>query len=641
MLAVEVPSFMRTVPGSINIPIATFPLSKDADAPGSNTADPKAIATVAVKAINEAVARQDFAGLANLFAESGYWRDHLALSWEFRTAHGPNNITEFLQGVAKSKNGFRLLEIRLDESAPARIPQFDRMESHEGDLACVRFIFHLETVLGKGKGLAKLIRQGNTWKIYTLYTSLADINGHEEQIYGNRPRGVEHGGKPGRKNWAERRAAEAEFENGADPAVFVLGAGQAGLTIAARLKMVGIPALVIDQNEHVGDNWRKRYHQLVLHDPVWYDHLPYMPFPPSWPIFTPKDKLAQYFEAYATLLELNVWAKTTLKSSVWDDATERWTVIVERTLADGTIETRTFHPRHVVQATGHSGKKNMPEIAGLASFQGLVSHSSEFRGAPTASGSLGTQNHAVVVGACNSAHDIAHDFAEKGWKVTLVQRSSTHVVSSRAITEIGLRGLYEEGGPDVDDADLLLHGQPVAVLKAGQVRICERQRQMDAEMLAGLEKAGFRTDSGPDGAGLFMKYFQRGGGYYIDVGAAALIADGRIGVKNGHEISRVTPDGIVFDDGTELKADHIVFATGYQNMRTQTRLTFGDDVADRVTSDVWGFNKEGEMRLMWQRTGHPGFWYHGGNLSLCRYYSRFLALQILAIEEGISKPDEN
>ncbi|KAL2889874.1 putative indole-3-pyruvate monooxygenase YUCCA11 [Ceratocystis lukuohia] len=638
MSAVDVPSHMRTVPGSVNIPVAKFPVAEDTQSP--NDANPVLIAAAVVQAINEAIARQDFNALSKLFSDSGYWRDHLALSWEFRTAHGRDKILSFLKSVAQSKNGFRLLEIRLDESGPARLPQIDRMESHEGVVTCVRFMFQLDTVIGSGKGLAKLVHVGGAWKIYTLYTSLVEIHGHEEKICRNRPSGVKHGSKPGRQNWAERRAAEADFNDGVEPTVFILGAGQAGLTIAARLKMVGVPALVIDQNSRIGDNWRKRYHQLVLHDPVWYDHLPYMPFPPNWPIFTPKDKLAEYFEAYTTLMELNVWTKTTLKSSVWDDAAAKWTIVVERTLANGTTEVRTLHPRHVIQATGHSGKKNMPDVAGLDSFKGSVSHSSEFRGAPTSPGPSATQNHAVVIGACNSAHDIAHDFAEKGWKITLVQRSSTHVVSSRAITDIGLAGLYEEDGPDVEDADILLHGQPSSVLKAGQVRICQRQREMDAEMLAGLAKAGFHTDDGPDNAGLFIKYFQRGGGYYIDVGAAAMIAAGQIGVKSGHEISHLTPDGVVFDDGSELKADHIIFATGYQNMRTQTRLTFGDEVADRLNSDVWGFNDEGELRMMWQRTGHPGFWYHGGNLALCRYYSRFLALQILAIEAEISKPGE-
>ena len=414
------------------------------------------------------------------------------------------------------------------------------------------------------------------------------------------------------------------------------GGGQAGLTAAARLKTMGVNTLVIDQNTSVGDNWRKRYHQLVLHDPVWYDHLPYLAFPPSWPIFTPKDKLAQFFESYATLLELNVWTSTDIIHTAWVAEQQHWTVTVKRNKADGTSETRTFHPRHVIQATGHSGKRNMPTIKGIENFVGdRLCHSSEFPGAQDNS----QGKRAVVVGSCNSAHDIAQDYLEKGYEITMVQRSTTHVVSSKAITDVGLKGLFDEHGPQVDEADILLHGLPTSVLKALQVKVCGLQAEHDKEMLSGLAKAGFKVDSGPDGAGLFIKYFQRGGGYYINVGASELIASGQIKVKQGQEIEEVLPHGLKFADGSQLEADEIVFATGYQNMRTQTRTIFGDEVADKV-GDVWGFNKEGEMRTIWQQSGHPGFWFHGGNLAMCRYYSRLLALQIKGLEEGLYRSDE-
>jgi cation diffusion facilitator CzcD-associated flavoprotein CzcO len=395
--------------------------------------------------------------------------------------------------------------------------------------------------------------------------------------------------------------------------------------------MLGIEAIAIDQNDRVGDNWRKRYHQLVLHDPVWYDHMPYLKFPPQWPIFTPKDKLAQFFEAYATLLELNVWTRTSIVDTKWDDTTKSWTVAVERKKEDGSVEKRTFHPRHIIQATGHSGKKNMPTMKGIENFKGdRLCHSSEFPGAQENS----KGKKAIVVGSCNSGHDIAQDYLEKGYDVTIVQRSSTHVVSSKAITDIALKGIYSEDGPEVDDADLLIHGLPTPVLKAIQVTVCEKQAEHDKEILDGLDKAGFKVDRGPDGAGLFFKYFQRGGGYYIDVGASKLIAEGKIKVKHGQEIDTVLPHGLRFADGSELEADEIIFATGYQNMRTQTRVMFGDEIADQV-GDVWGFNNEGEMRIMWQKSGHPGFWFHGGNLAICRYYSKLLALQIKGLEEGL------
>lgn len=408
---------------------------------------------------------------------------------------------------------------------------------------------------------------------------------------------------------------------------YATGAGQAGLTVGARLKNLGVETLLIDSEDRIGDNWRRRYHQLVLHDPVWYDHMPYINFPAHWPVFTPKDKLGEFFEAYAKLLELNVWVKTTLEATSWDESKKLWTVTVKRTKPDGSTETRTLHPQHVIQATGHSGKKNFPSYTkGLGNFKGdVLCHSSEFRGAqPNRKG-----KKAVVVGSCNSGHDISQDFYEKGYDVTLVQRSTTCVISSEAITNIGLAGLYDENGPPVDDADLWLHSLPSEVLKSLQVKVTELQRQHDIKTLEGLEKAGFKLDSGPENAGLFMKYFQRGGGYYIDVGGSQLIIDGKVKVKQGQEIDEILPHGIRFADGSELEADEIVFATGYQNMRTQAREIFGDEIADRV-GDIWGYDSEGEMRTIWRKTGHPGFWFMGGNLALCRYYSKLLALQIKA-----------
>ncbi|KAI3333506.1 hypothetical protein F4824DRAFT_490876 [Ustulina deusta] len=622
---------MRCVPGSVNIKVAKFP----SPTKYIGDLDPSRVASNLVENFNKALDKKDYSAIGNLFAEDGYWRDHLALSWVFRTIQTPPHILDFLQRCAESRDGFRLKSMDIDATTVTKQPQIVPVDA-SGSVSGIQFFINVDTVLGTGVGLVRLVEKGGQWKIFTLYTRLEELRGHEEAIHHRRVKGAEHGGKPGRKNWAEKRVAEADINAGHEPAVLVIGAGQAGLTVAARLKMLGIDTLVIDQNERVGDNWRKRYHQLVLHDPVWYDHMPYLNFPAHWPIFTPKDKLAQFFESYATLLELNVWTRSELVYTKWDESKKVWTVILNRKREDGTSDIRTFHPRHIVQATGHSGKKNQPSIKGIENFKGdRLCHSSEFPGA--AENSQGKK--AIVVGSCNSAHDIAQDFLEKGYDITIVQRSSTHVVSSKAITEIALKGIFSEDGPPVDDADILIHGLPTSVLKAIQVKIAERQAECDKEILDGLARAGFKVDRGPDGAGLFFKYFQRGGGYYIDVGASQLIADGKIKVKQGQEIAEVLPRGLLFQDGTELEADEIVFATGYQNMRTQTRVMFGDEVADRV-GDVWGFNNEGEMRTIWQRSGHPGFWFHGGNLAMCRYYSKLLALQIKGLEEGFIRHDE-
>ena len=374
----------------------------------------------------------------------------------------------------------------------------------------------------------------------------------------------------------------------------------------------------------------------MLHDPVWYDHLPYVPFPPHWPVFTPKDKLAEWFESYVKLLELNVWTQTNLESAKWDESKRQWTVNLKRKKADGTVEERTLHPHHIVQATGHSGEMKMPQTKSMETFKGdLICHSSQFKGANPASAG----KKAIVVGCCNSGHDIAQDFYEHGYDTTIIQRSTTYVVSSEQVLNVLLAGLYQEGGPPTEDADLLFMSIPNPMLKRMHIDASKEIRRRDQKLISGLENAGFKIDNGPDESGFFMKYFQRGGGYYIDVGCSQLIIDGKIKVKQGSEIAEVTPHGLRFEDGTELEADEIVFATGYQNMRSTARKIFGDEVADRV-KDVWGFDEEGELRTMWRRTGHPGFWFFGGNLALCRYYSRMLALQIKALEEGLCKYED-
>ncbi|KAJ5196382.1 hypothetical protein N7449_006861 [Penicillium cf. viridicatum] len=626
----NVPSHIRGVPGSVNIPVARFPVPSK-----SVICEPEQIASNLVNAFNLALANRDFGNIASLFGDNGFWRDHLALSWQLRTVQGHEPIVKFLERCSESRDGMRLQKISIDRSTSVRAPKVCALDG-AGEVQGIQFFFTAETANGSAVGIARLAPQNDTWKFYTLFTALKELKGHEELLGHRRPKGAEHGGHPDRKNWAEKRADFSAYTDGHEPSVLIIGAGQGGLTAAARLKMLGVDSLIIDKNESVGDNWRLRYRQLVLHDPVWYDHMPYMEFPANWPIFTPKDKLAEFFECYVKMLELNVWTGTAITQCEWDEKNANWIVNLSRQQKDGGTEVRSFRPRHIIQATGHSGKMKMPHIPGMENFQGeLLCHSSQFPGAQRNSHG----KKAIVVGSCNSAHDIAQDYQEKGYHITMVQRSTTCIISSTAIRKIGLKGLYEEDGPPVADADLLLHGTPTPVMKALQIHITAQEAEHDKELLDGLSRAGFKVDRGPNGAGLFVKYFQRGGGYYIDVGASQMIVDGKIKVKQGQEIAEVLPRGLKFADGSELEADEIIFATGYDNMRSETKTILGDKVADKV-SDVWGYNNEGEVRTMWQDSGHPGFYFHGGNLATARYYSKVLALQIKALEEGIYRYGE-
>ncbi|KAK0611416.1 dimethylaniline monooxygenase (N-oxide forming) [Immersiella caudata] len=618
-MAAAKPSGQRIEPGSFMHPPHPWPASAK-----NVSVDAAAIAEKTVSAVNQAIAEKNFNALTSLFVEGSFWKDHVATSWHLRTIKGRDQILAFLRQQCN------LTKVEIDTSSDFRKPTFANFAPN-GDVQGIYFFTRITTQFGSGRGIIRMVESGSEFKIWTFFTGLEELKGFEEPVGPRRPNGVEPGSRAGRKNWLERRAGAADFVD-SEPDVLIIGAGQGGLTAHARLKMLGVSALIVDSNDAVGDNWRKRYHQLVLHDPVWYDHMPYLPFPDYWPVFTPKDKLAEWFDSYAKFLELNIWMKSELLSSSWDEAARQWTVTIKRTRPDGQTETRTLRPKHIVQATGASGVKNMPTIKGMDTFQGaLLCHSADFPGAKESP----TPKKVVIIGACNSSHDIAQDYYEKGHSVTMIQRSTTCVVGSQTLLKVNLGVLYEEGSPPVEDADIFSWSWPSDIMKSIQVDLACIQRKDDAELLSGLSRAGFGLDNGPDNAGLFIKYLQRGGGYYIDVGTSQLIIDGNINVKHGQEVESILPRGVRLADGTEIEADEIIFATGYANMRTQARVIFGDEVADRV-GDVWGWDEEGEMRTIWSESGHPGLWLHGGNLAMCRYYSRVLALQIKAKLDGLS-----
>ncbi len=595
---------------------STLDAPTTADAPADPAYD---IARRWLDDFGTALAAGNLDAVDDLFLAEGWWRDLLAFTWDLRTIHGTDAIKSVLAAALEttSPSGFQLTE-----GKPPELVEADE------NTRWVQGFFDFETAVARCRGFFRLMPADDTWKGWTVLTAMEELKGHEERLGSNRVKGVNHGEQDRRMSWLDRRRAQRDFTEN-DPQVLVVGAGQAGLSIAARLGQLDVDTLIIERNERIGDSWRKRYRSLVLHDPVWYDHMAYLPFPKHWPVFTPKDKLADWFESYASSMELNVWTRTELRSATYDDGAGQWTATVLR--EDGTE--RVLHPHHIVLATGISGVPKAPDIPGTEVYAGVLTHSSGHAG-----GEDYTGKNAVVVGSCNSGHDIALDFYEQGANVTMVQRSSTYVMTSENGIATLFAGTYEEGGPPTEDADLIFASIPYPVLAQIHQGTTQQIAELDKDLLAGLERAGFKLDYGEDGSGLFMKYLRRGGGYYIDVGASQLIADGKITIKQGVEIGRLTPTGVEFTDGTELAADIVVLATGYENMRESARALLGDAVADRCTP-VWGLDDEGELRTIWRHSGHDGFWFMGGNLHQSRHYSKFLALQIKATEEGLRGRD--
>ena len=145
---------------------------------------------------------------------------------------------------------------------------------------------------------------------------MVELKGDEEPVGFDRPTGVAHGASKTRQIWGEARADEAATLGCAiQPQVLIVGGGQGGIALGARMQQLGMPTIIPKKNDKPGDSWRKRYKSLCLHDPVWYGHLFYLPFPPNWPVFAPKDKLGDWLEMYTKVMEMYYWTRSTCKSA--------------------------------------------------------------------------------------------------------------------------------------------------------------------------------------------------------------------------------------------------------------------------------------------------------------------------------------
>lgn len=562
-----------------------------------------------------ALGKPDRAALDRLFLADSFWRDVLALSWNLQTLAGRDDVAQALTALSRkaAPGNFKI--------APNRAPprQVTRAGTNN-----IEAIFNFETAIGRGSGIVRLVpdtANGDRLKAWTLLTALDELKGFEEQLGTSRPRGQAYSRDFRGPNWLDLRNASRDYSE-RDPTVLVVGGGQAGLAIAARLKQLQIDTLIVDREARIGDNWRKRYHALTLHNQVQVNHLPYMPFPPNWPTYIPKDKLANWFEAYVDAMELNFWTGTELEDGVYDMAKGHWTVTLRR--ADGSK--RTMHARHVIMATGVSGIPNVPDIPTLNNFKGALLHSSRYEDGESWQG-----RRAIVIGTGNSGHDIAQDLYSSGAAVTLVQRSPTLVTNIEPSAQLAY-ATYNEG--TLEDNDLIATSMPTPLAKKTHVMLTEQSKELDKELLDGLRRIGFKLDFGEAGTGWQFKYLSRGGGYYFNVGCSNLIVEGAIKLKQFEEIDSFTANGARMKDGTTIAADLIVLSTGYKPQEYLVRKLFGDGVADRI-GPVWGFGDSLELRNMYARTGQPGLWFIAGSLAQCRINSKFLALQIKAIEEGI------
>jgi putative flavoprotein involved in K+ transport len=564
----------------------------------------------------------DIDAALSLFDDSEcFWRDLVFFSWNLKTTEGKAEIANMLAATLPHAGK---VTWQIEGEATGDAAQTEAWLLFENDVA-------------RGKGYLKL-RNGKAW---VLLTTLLELKGHEERKGPTRSKGLVHGAFHDRTTWLEKREKEEkDLGYKTQPYCLIVGGGQGGIGLGARMRRLGIPTIIIEKNKKAGDSWRKRYKSLCLHDPVWYDHMPYLPFPDDWPIFSPKDKIGDWLEMYTKVMELNYWTETVCKSASFDAKKQHWVVKVTRK-----GKAVTLMPTHLILATGLSAVANVPKFKGASTFKGEQHHSSQHPGPDKYKG-----KKVVVVGSNNSAHDISAALWEAGADVTMLQRSSTHIARSDTLMELEAGPLYSEAavakGIDVTKADYLYVATPYKLQARGMIEVYKEIKKRDADFYARLEKVGFMHDFGDDGSGLHVKYIRRGSGYYIDVGASELVCDGKIKLKSRVEVKEIKPKTVLLSDGTELQADLIVYATGYGSMNGWAAKLISQEVADKV-GKCWGLGSnttkdpgpwEGEPRNMWKPTHQENLWFHGGNLHQSRFWSQFVALQLKARREGIKTP---
>ena len=569
-----------------------------------------------LQSFNEAISQQknkdeSIKTLSNLFFEDSHWRDILALTWKIQTVSGKSKVIENLYNkiIDVSAKSFQIDQQR---TLPREVIRAGKN--------VIEVILRFKTKFGNCEGVVRLFedqeRKGS-FKAWSLLTALSDLSSSDKKNIEQYQNIIEG------PNWLDKRNEDRLYIN-REPEVIVVGSGQAGLSIAARLKQQNIDTLIVDKNERIGDNWRNRYHSLKLHNQTHVNHLPYMPFPSTWPTYIPKDKLAGWFEYYVESMELNAWTNTKFIGAEYYENKKHWKVKLK--LSDGTI--KIMKPKHIVMAVGVSSVPNRTKIPGIDDYKGEVIHSADYDNGKHYNG-----KNVLVYGTGTSAHDVAQDLYVHGANVKIVQRSPSMVVNVEPSAQLPYQ-LYSEG-PNTDDCDLITISTPLQVLKKTHQLLTEKTKRIDKPLLDKLTRVGFNLEYGEENSGWQFKYLTRGGGYYFNVGASDLIADGKIKVLQFSNIVNFSSSGIEMKSGEKLDIDLMVTATGYKGQEYVVDELFGKSVVDKI-GPIWGFDDERqELRNMWMQTKQPGLWFHAGSLAQCRIFSKFLALQIKATLDGI------
>jgi indole-3-pyruvate monooxygenase len=302
----------------------------------------------------------------------------------------------------------------------------------------------------------------------------------------------------------------------------IVGAGPAGLAVAACLSRAGSPYVLLERETSVAPMWRRHYDRLHLHTSKACSALPFRPFPADFPLYVPRDKLVAYLEDYAREFGIVPRLGEAVDAIVPGD---RWTVRTQNS---------EISAANVVIATGYNQTPVVPTFPDQERFKGVILHSRDYR-----SGKAFAGRRVLVVGSGNTGAELAVDLVESGaTTVDLCVRGPVHVVRR------------DPFGIPTQHLAIVGSYLPIAVQEVIYAAVV-------AATVGDLSRWGLRRPA----EGIVRQITEKGRIPIIDVGTVALVESGRIGVRPG--IRAFTDSGVRFDDDREHPYDAVVLCTGY------------------------------------------------------------------------------
>ncbi|KAJ3549049.1 hypothetical protein NM208_g709 [Fusarium decemcellulare] len=582
---------------------------------------------------NAALAANDAAALQDcFFAQQAYWKDALALTYHLRTFYSPSVITSnFLE--TKKLRGITE-NWKLD--AVVFIPATPFLQFIDVSLS---FRTTSPGATCSGRFLLLPVKNDSgalDWKIWIFSTKLESLDLHPED--------------------ESLLQAPSKLHNAdtIETDVFIIGGGNSAVTLAARLKALGVDTVMVERNARVGDNWGRRYDCMKFHVPTSFCEFPYLNYDKDLqaPHLLTKDELAEQVRLFVSSFDLNVITSAKIQSTVYDQSSKRWTIKF-----DTPNGTRTAVSKQLVQATGIASQKPyLPAVADENLYKGISIHSAAYK-----SGKDLVQQGAksvLVIGSANTAFDVLEDCHAAGLQTTIVVRSPTYLVPLDYVCHETSLGAYNFG---VEAADRMFLTLPAAV--DGQLArdLFRMFASKEPNRYDALKAAGFPVlDSADPSQALYSNLVEKAGGHYVDIGGSDLIVEKKVGLKALVEPVGFTSTGLRFSDDSTLDADAVIWCTGFADRDSRTvvaDILGGDDtsaangvsngtknllgprdIAARLDA-TWGVDSEAEIRGMWKRHSRlDNYWIMGGYTQQHRWHSKTLALQIKAALEGILPP---